>query len=191
MAKAFVISTVSVVLLCLLSVAALGQEYPNYFAFKAGIYSPTGDLDDLGQSADFNGEVAYGHYFPPNFALELGLGHFESDDVSVVPVTLTGQAISEFTPFEFYGGIGVGLYFANFDGVIGRNIFIDDNDYVFGINLGVGGRYDIRKDLFLGVEMKYILTTEAEFNGIAPGGPVRADADLDGFFLTANLGLRF
>lgn len=189
--KTFLFSTLIIILLFFLPVCVFGQEYPNYFAIKAGFYSPMDDLDDLGQDSDFNGEVAYGHYLPPNLGLELGLGYFRSDDVSVVPITLTGLAISKSAPFEYYGGIGVGIYFANFDGALGRNVFIDDDDYAFGINVGVGGRYDIRKDLFLGAEIKYLITTEAEFNGVASGNPIRVDANLNGLFLTVNLGIRF
>lgn len=189
--KTFLFSPLIIILLSFLPLSAVGQEYPNYFAIKGGIYSPSDDLDDLGQDSGFNGEVAYGYYLPPNLALELGLGYFESDDVSVVPVTLTGQAISKSEPFEYYGGIGVGIYFATFDGALGRNVFIDDEDYAFGINVGAGARYDIKKDLFLGAEIKYVVTTEAEFNGIASGNPIRVDANLNGLFLTINLGLRF
>ena len=190
--KIFLFSTLIIVLLFFLSFSVFGQEYPDYFAIKAGIYSPTGDLDDLNQGSGFNGEVAYGHYLPPNFAMEVGLGYFKSDDdVSVVPITLTGQAVSKSAPFEFYGGIGVGIYFASFDGALGRYVYIDDDDYAFGMNFNAGARYDIKKDLFLGAEIKYLVTTDAEFNGVASGNPIRVDANLNGFFLTVNLGLRF
>ena len=45
----------------------------NYFVFKGGIYSPqTNDLD--GFDTGFNGELAIGHYFDKNWAVELGAG---------------------------------------------------------------------------------------------------------------------
>ncbi len=91
----------------------------NYFIFKAGVYSPESDeLRHL--DSGFNGEIAFGHYFHPNFALELGAGYFEAesthrrhdyryysdsreeDRIWVVPITLSLKPALQFPPFELY-----------------------------------------------------------------------------------------
>ncbi len=65
--------------------AEAGGQVGNYLALKGGFYSPSAEFD-LGNinaesafdgSADtgVNGELAFGHYFSPSFALEFGVGH--------------------------------------------------------------------------------------------------------------------
>jgi hypothetical protein len=75
------------------SFPVFGQESPNYVAVKAGIYSPTSDLDDL--DTGFAGEVVFGHYYPYNLALEVGIGHFDTDGTftEIIPffVAITGK----------------------------------------------------------------------------------------------------
>ena len=207
------ISVLSIALIFILPFAAFGQDSPNYFALKAGIFSPTGDLDDGGFDTGFDGEIAYGHYFNPNFALEVGLGYYlsdasvsgfdpvllgsfrEEDDITVIPITVTGKGIYPSGNFELFAEVGVGIYFADFEGVLTSStlgtIRVDDDDFVFGGHLGVGASYNISKNVFLGVGAKYILTSEAEFQGAALGAPIKIEGDLNGFILTANLGFRF
>jgi hypothetical protein len=60
----------SVSLVFLSSFSAMAQDKKFYMAVKAGIYEPTGDLDDADFDSDFNGEVAFGVYPIPNLALE-------------------------------------------------------------------------------------------------------------------------
>src|SRR5660397_136145 len=65
-------------------------EYPsNYVVLKGGLYSPSNDFDLQGQHFNhddgFVAEIAYGHYFMPMFALELGAGYFESKASAAVP----------------------------------------------------------------------------------------------------------
>ena len=126
----------SVSLIFLSSSPAMGKEKKRYVAVKAGVYEPTGDLDDADFDSGFNGEVAIGVY-STNLALEAGVGYFESeasysffasdpdlgsinvdedDEVEVVPVTVTLKAVIPADIFELYLGGGAGWYFANFDG---------------------------------------------------------------------------
>ena len=58
------------------------------------------------------------------------------------------------------GEIGIGIYLADFEGVVTHNVLgtirLDDDDTVFGVNLGVGANYNITEKVFIGVEGKYI-----------------------------------
>jgi opacity protein-like surface antigen len=194
------------VMLFLISFPALGAEKANYFAVKAGIYSPeSDDLEDF--DTGFNGELAIGRYFHPDLALELGVGYFETEatfqgslpivgdyreevEISVIPVTLSAKGIYPINSVELFGEIGIGVYFSNgesnitFTGL--GNIYIDDDDTPFGFQLGLGGNFNITQNVFLGLEGEY-LWAGAEFEGYG----IKLDADLDGFIVTGNLGFRF
>ena len=95
-------------------------KIPNYFAVKAGAYFPEDKWDvlDLGvfeYSLDtgFNGELVFGHYFHRNWAIELGVGYFQTsgDDTSldvkskssidVMPVTAELKALYLWTNLKF------------------------------------------------------------------------------------------
>jgi outer membrane protein W len=193
--RASVISILSIALILLLPFFAKGQERRDYIITKGGIYSPTGGLDDLNFGSGFNGEVAWGHYFSPNFALEAAAGFFESDDVRVVPLVVTGKAIYPTGDWELFAEIGVGAYFVKFKGTFSYaslgNITINDDDDAFGLNLGFGVNYNITEEFFLGLEGKYLLTTDAEFEGAATGGQVKLETDMNGYIVMAVFGFRF
>jgi opacity protein-like surface antigen len=193
--RASVISILSIVFILLLPFSVTGQEKRDYIIAKGGIYSPTGGLDDLNFGAGFNGEIAWGHYFSPNFALEVGAGYFESDDVSVVPLMATGKAIYPTGNWEVFAEVGVGAYFAKFNGALTTpalgTININDDDTVFGLNLGFGVNYNITEEFFLGIEGKYLLTSDAKFGGLASGVTVELETDLNGFMVMGVFGFRF
>lgn len=194
--KVLAIFVLSIILIPLLSFSAFGQDNLNYIVLKGGIYAPTGDLDRLNFGVGFNGEVAYGRYLNSVFALEVGAGYFETDgDVSVIPATLNAKGFITTPDVEIFGEVGVGAYFAEFDGILNTvnfgNITIDDNDTVFGIDVGLGARYNFAKNVFFGVEGKLIMTADAKFEGTASGTPRTVESNLNGFLVTANLGFRF
>ena len=193
--RARAISVMIIMLLFLLPVSAAGEEKRDYIIGKGGVYSPTGGLDDLNFGEGFNGEVAWGHYFSPNFALELGAGFFKSDDVRVVPLVATGKAIYPTGNWELFALVGVGAYFANFKGTFSYppvgNIEINDESVVFGLNLGFGVNYNITEEFFLGIEGKYLATTDADFSGTPAGGTARLETDLNGVIVTGVFGFRF
>lgn len=167
--------------------SSFGQDLPNCFALKGGIYSPTGDLDDADYDTGFNGEIAYGRYFNPNFAMEIGAGYFktdtslsgfdplvlgsfrEEDEIEVIPLTLTGKGIYPSENFELFAEFGIGVYFADFEGVLPSSTLgtlrIDDDDTVFGVILGVGVSYNITSKAYLGIEAKYLATDDVEIKG--------------------------
>jgi len=190
----------------------------NYVALKLGAYFPqSNDLETW--SNGFNGEIAFGRYFNPNMAGEVGIGYFkteadftgttyygaatENDKITVLPLTVTGKAIIPLSgrddfrgasSSELYLGAGIGAYFAKGE----SDIFIQSlgsasdtsNDVAFGAHVVVGGDFDVAPNIFLGVEMKY-LWVKPSFSGTFFGVPISLDPKLDGFTATANLGYRF
>jgi outer membrane protein W len=193
--KVRAILVVAIALVFLLPISSIGQEKRDYIIGKGGVYSPTGGLDDLNFGSAFDGEIAWGHYFSPNLALELGAGYFESDDIGVVPFLATGKAIYPTGSWEFFSEVGVGAYFANFKGNLNDpalgTIGFDDNATVFGLTLGFGVNYKITEAFFLGIGGKYLLTSDAEFGGVTTSGPASLETDLDGYIITGVFGFRF
>ncbi|MBE0568118.1 MAG: porin family protein [Deltaproteobacteria bacterium] len=195
--------TVSVLFL-FLAVALIGitpsvsqAENPtNYLVLKGGLYSPSEDfnIDDTNFDLDdgYVAEVAFGHYFAPMFATELGVGYFESKasaavpageaKFKVVPVTVTGKVLFPFGPIEPYGEFGIGGYItkAEVNGTIGN--FEGSTKGVFGLHAGAGVNFNLTPNVFLGAEGRY-LWAKPSWGG--------QDIKLNGFTATANLGFRF
>ncbi len=185
-------------------------DNPNYVTFKGGIYSPeSDDLEDF--DTGFNVEIALGHYFHRNFALELGVGYFETeasfsgfdpilgvwsekDEITAIPLTLTAKGVYPTQYVDLFGGVGIGLYFVHGEADLSSSAFgslsFDDDDTVFGFHLGAGANFNITENIFFGIEGKY-LWAEAEFEESFLGVPFELDADLEGFTVTGNIGFRF
>ena len=193
--------------------SAIGQDNSNYVSIKGGIYNPTGDLDDIGLGTGKNVEVSFGHYFNPNFALELGTGYFatdetfsgfdpfllgsftEKDDISVIPITVTAKGVIPFQMGEFYLGAGLGIYLAEFKADItsstSGSASLKDDDTVFGLDLLAGLTFNITPKWFLGVEGKYIITSDGTASGVVFGIPITLEGNFDGYTLSGVLGFRF
>ncbi len=185
-------------------------DNPNYVTFKGGIYSPeSDDLEDF--DTGFNVEISLGHYFHPNFALELGIGYFETDatfsgfdpilgswrekdEITAIPLTLTAKGVYPTQYVDLFGGVGIGLYFVRGEADLSTSAFgslsFDDDDIVFGFHLGAGANFNITERLFFGIEGKY-LWAGAEFEHTVMGIPIELDADLDGYTVTGTIGFRF
>lgn len=185
------------------SLAADGGEKPaNYLAVKGGIYSPSDEFElrqlpgdstvsRLDNKIGFAGEVAMGRYIMPALAMELGAGYFESKGsgeavagqdarLRVVPVVITAKVLLPLGPVEPYGEVGVGGYFSKV-----RDFKIDEHTNtkaMFGIHAGAGINLNVTDAFFLGLEGRYIWTDDSWGS---------ADAELDGFITTANLGFRY
>jgi len=104
----------------------------NYVVVKGGMFAP-GSTDLKGFSTGFNGEVGYGRYINPYFALELGLGYYQTSnsvsgsvssgsdymsgtaklDLWVIPATLAVKLIYPIQQCELYALGGAGAYFVN------------------------------------------------------------------------------
>ena len=177
---------------------SLAESPSNYVALKGGIYSPSKDFNINNINADsktgFDGEIAFGHYFLPVFAMELGAGYFESKGspaalpgeakLKVVPVILTAKGLLPMGPIEPYGEFGIGAYITKLDvsGDLDSGNFSGSSKGVFGLHAGGGVNFNITQDVFLGVEGRYIWA-KPSFGG--------QDIKLDGFTVTADLGFRF
>jgi outer membrane protein W len=190
------------------STSASSQENPsNYVVLKGGMYSPSNSFDidnaaggatasggriHYNKTSGFAGEVAVGHYFLPMLAVELGGGYFESRHsnaaglgdatLKVVPLIATAKVLLPLGIFEPYGLAGIGAYITDMkvDGNISN--FHGSTEVTYGFHAGAGFNINFTKNMFAGVEGKY-LWAEPSFGG--------NHIKLDGFIMTADLGFRF
>jgi opacity protein-like surface antigen len=195
---------VIVICLCITGLSFTAQAAGNdYFVLKGGIYSPQSkELGDF--STGFNGEIAYGHYYNSNWAVEFGTGYFATKanqeanypfrasadlDLKTIPLTVSLKGIIPVDKFEFYGLGGIGAYFTFADVDINytgnRHVSYSDNNALFGGFLGLGAQYNFTPKVFVGVEGKYLWTTKTTFRD------TDAEVDLGGIQATVNLGYRF
>lgn len=195
-----IILVLSIVLLIVsaASISFAEDRKGGYIAIKPGAYFPTGDLEDRNFDNSFAGELTVGMYYNRNLALETNIGYFqtgasksiagfrEEDDVRVIPITATFKGVLPLNGFELTAGVGGGVYIAHLDidGSTSRgSISKDENDTVWGAHFVAGVNVDLSKKVFLGVEGKYIVTSEADFSG--------AKVDLNGVIVTGVVGYRF
>ena len=78
----------AIFLVCIASPVSVSDNPSNYLVLKGGIYSSSekydlenfnnGNESRLDPKTGFDGEIAFGHYILPFFAMELGAGYFES-----------------------------------------------------------------------------------------------------------------
>jgi len=193
---------IAVLMISIASPAVAENNPANYLVFKAGIYSPSsshdvdnfnnGNTTHLDSETGFAGEVAIGHYFLPMLALEVGTGYFQSKGspaaepgrtmLKVVPVVATGKVLLPLGIFEPYGLFGVGAYISDLDVSDNEGTFHGYTKTTFGLHGGAGFNINLSKNMFVGVEGKYIWVKPSY------GGQ---DINLNGFVTTANLGFRF
>lgn len=179
-----------VLLALVLPATGLAQDGSGYLAIKSGLYSYEGDLDEE-HAAGFNGEITYGHYIQHLLVLEGTAGYFHDgvssgNDIRGYDLQISVKRTFDIGRYEPFIGAGVGVYFANYKGVLkeARNrVPMDVDDTVYGVHLLAGLNLNFHSSLFLGFEGKYIYTDDADFNG--------AKIDLDGLTTMAVLGYRF
>ncbi len=186
----------AVILVGLAPSASVAAGPSSYVVLKGGFYSPSKDFDvnnvKLDSKNGVDGEIAFGQYFLPMLAAELGVGYFESKaspailpgemKLKVVPVTLTGKLFLPMGPIEPYGEFGIGGYITKADitGTLGS--FNGTTKGVFGLHAGGGVNFNFTDTVFVGAEGRY-LWAKPSFGG--------QDIKLDGFTVTGNLGFRF
>lgn len=198
------ILTMCVSTIFLLNSSAMGAEQLsygqiNYVTLKAGIYSPqSNELDGFDEG--FNGEIAFGHYFHRNVAIEIDIGYLETESkssgvnpiignfakenkITAIPVTLTGKLVYPSNKLELFAELGIGAYFVDMTSTVTGIYSIDENDTTFGFLLGLGFNYDITETIFFGLEGKYFWAN--------PRFDTLGSPDIDGIVATANLGFRF
>jgi len=200
--------TLTVLAVFLLPLSVTGEEETDYFTLRGGIYSPESDGND-GFDTGSALEIAFGHYFNRNFALELGLGYLETDAVfsgfdplflgnfreddgiTIMPLTLTAKGVYPFREnLELYALVGGGLYYADFESSISSSFLgslsRDDSYTPLGAHVGLGFNYRITPRLSLGVEGKHFWT-----DGKINYSPAYIDPDLDGYIVTAGVTFLF
>ena len=181
------------------------SKNPSYLVLKGGIYSPQNDKLDKFDTG-FNGELAFGHYFNRNLALEIASGYFETRatknasseissaqatlDINVVPLTIALKGIIPLDIWELYGIGGGGAYFLWTDSKVStdsRSSSSSDkyNQTLGGGFLGVGASVKVSPTVFLGLEGKYLWTSALTVKNID------TDTNLNGFIATFNLGFLF
>ncbi len=192
----------TVALICMTSPIFAAEQSADYVAFKAGVYSPSdtyhlrdfnnGNDSSLDTKTGFSGELAYGHYILPVFALELGVGYFESEGspaaqpgktkLKVVPVLMTGKVLVPIGQvLEPYGEFGIGAYFTKLDVSGNSGSFSGSSVITYGLHAGAGINFNITDTSFLGLEGRY-LWAKPSYGG--------QDVRLDGFTATAVVGFR-
>ncbi len=196
----FLICTIAV--LGMSSLASAEEKLTNYGMLKGGIYSPSmtfdlgnfngGTTTHFDSKTGFAGELAIGHYFSPMIALELGAGYFESKGspaaqpgeakLRVVPLIATAKVFLPIGLFEPYGLAGIGAYISDLDLKGNNSNFHGSTEITYGFHAGAGFNINFMKNLFAGLEGKY-LWAEPSFGG--------QHVKLDGFIATANIGMKF
>lgn len=175
---AFVLFTATLIIFAFLVPDAMASgQVGNYLALKGGFYSPsaTFDLgnvnaaDGLEGTADTGvaGEIAFGHYFAPSFALEVGVGYFRAKGAfaepsaggrelkfNVIPVIVSAKVFVPVGPVFPYGEAGLGAYFSEFDVSDNANSFAGTTTY--GAHVGAGLNVDVSSHAFVGLEMRYV-----------------------------------
>jgi len=165
---------------------------PTYVQVKLGGYFPmSSDVDTY--DSGFNGEVSLGRYIAPGFAVEGGIGMFQTEgrrpgssvnrEFEVYPLTFSLRGTVPSGPFEAYGMGGIGVYFVDVTSTsVSSGQGTSDSSADIGLYLGLGGRYNMPNDVFFGLEGKYLWLTTSTSG---------TDIRLDGAVLTANVGYRF
>jgi len=178
---------------------SLAEGSSDYAVLKYGIYSPSAKYDleniNVDTKTGMDGEIAFGHYFLPFLALELGGGYFESKGspaaqpgetkLKVVPILLTAKVFLPVVLIEPYGEFGIGYYITKFEvsGLSGPLAKVSsDRKGVVGLHAGAGVNVNITPIVFLGAEGRY-LWAKPSFGG--------QDIKLNGFTVTGNLGFRY
>jgi outer membrane protein W len=154
-----------------------------YFDMKLGGYFPQSNESPM-KNADpgLGAEVAVGHFFGNNFAVELSAGSYQptvpttvissqvDTPLQIMPVILSvklGPRYGDFFPYIIAGG---GYIYTTIE-----PLFESDSDSAAGPVFGIGARYK-----GFGFEARYIAATVNLLN---------TDVKLDAFLLTLNLAL--
>lgn len=209
------VATLMLGLTALTTDASGAGQRGSYFALKGGIYSSSAefDLDNIDvettfagdTDTGFAGEIAFGHYFMPSFALELGIGYFKSKgvftseletlsdlDFHVIPVIVSAKVFVPLGPICPYGEFGLGAYFSEFNVSDYANTF--DGTTTFGVHAGAGLNINVSSIVFMGVESRYVWDDpsfgdqQIDLNG---DNYSLNGFELNGFTTTVVLGLGF
>jgi len=163
--------------------AAAQGRLKSYVEVKGGLYSPSStfalsnlNLENSLKSdtrTGVNGELAFGHYFLPTLALEMGIGYFRGKgsldtpsprtmNFNVIPVVLSAKALIPAGRVDPYAAAGVGIYFTKFESTDNGSNFSGSS--TLGLHAGAGVNVNITPTVFVGAEGRYV-TANPSFGG--------------------------
>jgi len=167
--------------------AAYGQ---TYFFAHVGIFDPNTDADGLdGYDTGLNFDLGVGSRVSPVLAIDGTFGAFSaernSNEATVVPVTVGARLIMPNPFIEPYIGAGFGLYFSSLEEEATPTFSgIDDTSTDLGGYLSIGADFWLNPRIALNLEGKYHFV-EPSFDSNAGNS---FDVNMSGW--TVNLGVR-
>lgn len=182
--------------------AARRGFFDNFLALKPGLYSPQDSALD-GLDEDFSGTVAFGEYTSETFAWGVELTHAAASfDGKFVEDELTFNAAKLFLTWvkplgkrrrrkgEFHFTLGGGIYSVEAEH---KEAGISDKgrDDIYGGEVGLGFNYNLSKRFFIGIEGRYLLTTDAKVLLNVGGVATPIEFSLDGYAVMGSFGVRF
>jgi opacity protein-like surface antigen len=174
------------VLLIICPCLSHAKDQQNYITLKPGMIFFTGDIKHEHPSG-FYSELGFGHFIHPNIALEGGVGYFHDgvshgNDIRGVPVTVTIKGVYPMQNFQPFVGGGVGLFFTKYEGIL-NGIRVHDRDTVLGGHVLIGADVRISRVFFVGFEGRYLITSNANYDGVK--------VNLNGFAPMLRIGVAF
>jgi opacity protein-like surface antigen len=170
-------------------------QKPYYGMLKLGAYLPeSSDLSNQNAGNGFSGQVAFGYYPLPYFAVEAGVGYFETKGTvsnvdrkfSAWPVEVSGRLALPNPFLEPYLLAGVGGYFTRAEvGNLGKD------SIEFGYFGGGGLNFNLGKSFFVGAEARYLVLKIPIVYVTPYGTSSESNIDLNGVMVTCNFGFRF
>lgn len=191
---AFLIAVVSIFFALNPSITFAESKKDFYVSFKPGVYLPQYNHGFLENDKFDNGialGVALGTYYNKNLAAEVEISYFQTkgeivnsdselrEDVFNAFYNLKG--VIPVGKVEIYGGGGIGIVVSN--AKINPDHEVNTN---FGIQALAGAIFNINDNWFVGMEGKYMWSNSSFQNGT-----ITRDVQLDGIFITGNVGTRF
>ncbi|MBI4822907.1 MAG: porin family protein [Nitrospirae bacterium] len=184
---------VSVILVMLIAGTVYAQDAKSYVDLKLGAFYPNDKEDDgmAGFDTGPNLEVDFGYKLNKNFAVELGLGWYQSKStefsdeptVSAIPIILTAKGILPVVDdkIEIFAGAGLGYYMTKAKSEVG---LYSVSGNALGWHVVGGADYNISKQFALGLEAKWF-TVKPEYDELG------FKSDVGGVITNLALKIRF
>jgi outer membrane protein W len=169
----------------------------SYAVLKMGSFIPdSGDLDQLNAKNGFSGQVGFGYYLYPNFALEAAVGYSEFRADTQIPNT---DRKFKIYPLEVAGKLGIPIGFVEPYFELGLGAYyvkstagnLEETSTRPGAFVGGGINFNLGKNVFLGAEARYSVLSASSPVATPNSGSTNVDVNLSGVIVTGNLGFRF
>ena len=168
---------------------------PSYAVLKLGGFLPeSSDLGNQSAQAGFAGQLGFGYYVNPYFAVEAGFGYFETKGTvsnvnrtfSAWPLEVSGRLVLPVAFVEPYLMAGVGSYWTRAEiGSVGKD------SVEFGYFGGGGLNFNLGKSYFIGAEAKYLVLKIPTVQVNPLGTTTESSININGVTVTGNFGFRF